>query len=296
MQDLVQAADVKPRIPSKDGQNTVPRGRDIPAIGLARATSLRRRPAGRHCRSRQASVADATVGRTGPTRRGQPQMSGTTSHPYLWGTDGRIGLAFHVSGEHRWRRISLALVVALFTGAVMIGAPRAWADSANSDPLVDVPPPPLVEVSVPSSPPATATSTDGWTMTLSANSETQTPVPSIDPAVPSHDYLVGGVFNATLRAPKPETAPTPSGTLEVGYQIQCVGGGLLAALKPGVVKVQVLKHEFKGADPAAVVTAFRVQVDCLSHAMIRSYAILTRGSNATDAVVAYYGVSMPTEE
>jgi hypothetical protein len=187
-------------------------------------------------------------------------------------------------------RIGVA-VVALLTCALITDAVPA---SADSGPLVDVSPPAPADVWVPSSPPATATSTDGWTMTLSANNETQTPAPPLDPAEPSQDYIVGGVFSASLRAPDPETAPPPpSGTLEVGYQIQCVGGGLLATLKPNIVKIQVLKQEFTGFNPAAVVTAFRVQVDCVDQAMIRSYAILTRSANAAGAVVAYYGVSVP---
>jgi hypothetical protein len=193
-------------------------------------------------------------------------------------TSGRIGVA----------------VVALLTCAVITDAARAWADS---DPLVDASPPAPEEVGVPSSPPATATSTDGWTMTLSANNETQTPAPPLDPAEPSQDYVVGGLFSASLRAPDSAPAPPPpSGTLEVGYQIQCVGGGLLADLKPNIVKVQVLKQPFTGFNPAAVVTAFRVQVDCVDQAMIRSYAILTRSAAAADAVVAYYGVSVPAGE
>jgi hypothetical protein len=193
-------------------------------------------------------------------------------------TTGRIGVA----------------VVALLTCAVITDAVPA---SADPDPLVDASPPAPEEVWVPSSPPATATSTDRWTMTLSANNETQTPAAPLDPAEPSQDYVVGGVFSASLRAPDSETAPPPpSGTLEVGYQIQCVGGGLLADLKPNIVKVQVLKQAFTGFNPAAVVTAFRVQVDCVDQAMIRSYAILTRSATAAGAVVAYYGVSVSAGE
>jgi hypothetical protein len=68
---------------------------------------------------------------------------------------------------------------------------------------------------------------------------------------------------------------------------------LAAALKPAVTQVQVLKQDYKRADPSATVTAFRVQVDCLGPALIRSYAILTRTTYGTNAVVAYYGVSTP---
>jgi hypothetical protein len=44
-----------------------------------------------------------------------------------------------------------------------------------------------------------------------------------------------------------------------------------------------------------VVTAFRVQVDCVDKAMIRSYATLTHSADAARAVVAYCGVSVPAE-
>jgi MspA len=216
-----------------------------------------------------------------------------TTHPRLPSADGRIGMSVTASGARRVVPVALALVAALFTGAAMLDTARAWADPATPDPLGDVPPPPPAEIFVPSSPPATAKSADGWTLALSANSETRTPAPPLDPAVPSRDFIVNGLFNGTLRGPNGGSTPTPSGILEVGYQIQCVPSGLLAALKPSVVDVQVLKEEFKGADPSAAVTAFRVQVDCLGPALIRSYAVLTRVTNTTDAVVAYYGASTP---
>ena len=279
VQNVVQAAGMKPWIPSHGVHNAVTRAWTLLAIALAWATRLRRQSVGQRRRAEQANVTDAAVGQTGPAPREHGHVTGTGAcrPPYLPSASGRIGVA----------------VVALLTCVVITDAPRAWADP---DPLVDVSSPALgVEVRVPSSPPATATATDGWTMTLSADNETQTPAPPLDPAEPSHDYIVGGVFTASLRAPDPETASPPSGIIEVGYQIQCVGGGLMADLKPSIVKVQVLKQEFKGFNPAAVVTAFRVQVDCVDKAMIRSYAILTRSADAAGAVVAYYGVSVPAE-
>lgn len=276
MQNVVQAADINPRIPARRVRNAVSHAWTIPAIEFAWATSSPRQSASQPRRARPASVADAQAEHTGPARRGHA-MSSACRPPDLRSTTGRIGVA----------------VVALLTCAVITDAVPA---SADSGPLVDVSPPAAAEVWVPSSPPATATSTDGWTMTMSANNETQTPAPPLDPAEPSQDYIVGGVFSASLRAPDPQTAPPPSGTLEVGYQIQCVGGGLLATLKPSIVKVQVLKQAFTGFNPAAVVTAFRVQVDCVDQAMIRSYAILTRAATTAGAVVAYYGVSVPVGE
>ncbi len=64
-------------------------------------------------------------------------------------------------------------------------------------------------------------------------------------------------------------------------------------MKPSVVHVKVLEDDFKGADPSAAITDFRVQVDCMGQAFIRSYAVLTRTTNVTDSVVAYYGVPTP---
>ena len=187
----------------------------------------------------------------------------------------------------------LAFAATLFTGAAPQGAAPASADPASPDPLADLPPAPAV-VGVPSSPPATGRSADGSTLTLSANSESMTPAAPLDPTLATRDFIVGGLFNATLRGPNPKTTPTPTGTFEVGYQIQCLPSGMLAAaLKPAVTQIQVLKHDYKGADPSATVTAFRVQVDCLGPALIRSYAILTRSTNGSDAVIAYYGVSTP---
>ena len=188
---------------------------------------------------------------------------------------------------------ALALVSALCASTATLGAVPASADPASPDPLAEVPPPPAV-VTVSSSPPATGRSADGWTLTLSANSESLTPAAPLDPALATRDFIVGGLFNATLRGPNQKATPTPMGTFEVGYQIQCVPSGMLAAaLKPAVTQVQVFKEDFTGADPSAAVTAFRVQVDCLGPALIRSYAILTRTTNTIDAVVAYYGVSTP---
>jgi hypothetical protein len=152
--------------------------------------------------------------------------------------------------------------------------------------------PALAVVPVPSSPPATATTADGWTLTLSADTETLTPAP-LSPNVPARDFVVGGRFNGTLRGPRQTTTPRPSGTIEAGYQIHCLPSGLLAALKPSVTNVKVLKEDYNGADPSVAVTDYRVQVDCLGDAFIRSYAILTRTTNTANSVVAYYGVPTP---
>jgi hypothetical protein len=184
------------------------------------------------------------------------------------------------------------VVMALLTCTVIPVVARASADDGE---VVDVSSPAPEEVWVPSSPPATATSTDGWTIAVSASNESQTPAPPLDPAEPSLDYIVGGVFSGSLHAPDPKTTAPPSGTLEVGYQVQCVDGGMMADLKPNIVKVQVVKQSFVGFNPSVVVTAFHVQPDCVGHGMIRSYAILTRLANSAASVASYYGVSVPAQ-
>jgi hypothetical protein len=95
---------------------------------------------------------------------------------------------------------AVTLVAVLFAGAATLGGAQASADPASPDPLADVPPPPAVVV-VPSSPPATGKSADGWTLVLSANSESLTPVPSPEPALATRDFIVGGLFTGTLRGP-----------------------------------------------------------------------------------------------
>jgi hypothetical protein len=128
---------------------------------------------------------------------------------------------------------------------------------------------------------------------VSANDESQTPAPPLDPAVPSQDYIVGGVFSGSLHAPDPKTTAAPSGTLEVGYQVECFDGGMMADLKPNNARVEVVKQSFTGFNPTVVVTAFHVQPDCVGKATIRSYAILTRLANSAASVASYYGVSVP---
>lgn len=238
-------------------------------------------------------VAAAKVRRTGPAYPAHPPASeATTTHPRLAIADRRNSLSATPSGRRQAKPVSIALAMALCISTAMLSAGRAEADPASTGPMLDIVSPPPAAVAVPSPPPVTAKSTDGWTLALLANSETQTPAAPLNPAVPSRDFIVGGLFNGTLRAPNGAKTPAPSGTLQVGYQIQCLGG-LLAALKPSSVDVPVLKEEFSGADPTATVTAFRVQVDCPGQAFIRSYAILTRTTNADDTVVAYYGANIP---
>lgn len=183
-----------------------------------------------------------------------------------------------------------AIAAALCTGAAV-----ATGGTAAAQP--DVPPPPPAAAPgpgpIPSAPAVTTTSVDGWTLALTANSESLTPAPTPDPAVKSRDLIVGGLFNGTLRDPNGQKYPTPTGSIEVGYQVQCVPGGMLSMMRPAAVSIPVLKEDFNGSDPSAAVNAFRVQVDCLGPATVRSYAILTRAASVTSTVVAYYGVPVP---
>jgi hypothetical protein len=187
--------------------------------------------------------------------------------------------------------------------------------------------PPVEEGRVESSPPATTKSPDGWTLTLSVKDETQLPIAPLTTAVSSREYEVGGIFNGALTGPEEEEPP--HGTLEVGYQIGCgidmstsngvtltgsiglnpglgltsvgviptvlspVSGGLAIALKPGMVNVvPVSKKEFTGADPWIMVDGFRIKIDgCVGESFIRSYAFLTRSTDVSDAILAYYGVT-----
>ncbi len=276
MQNVLQAIGINTRIQARCVHNAVSHAWAIPAIAFAWVTSAPRQSAGQSCRAPQASGANADVGQTGPGRRRHTEVSLAYRLAHLPSISGRIGV----------------VLMAVLTCTVIPVAARAWADS---DPLVDVSPPAAEEVWVPSSPPATATSTDGWTIAVSANNESQTPAPPLDPAVPSLDYIVGGVFSGSLQAPDPNTTAPPSGTLEVGYQVECVGGGMMADLKPNNARVQVVKQSFTGFNPTVVVTAFHVQPDCVGKATIRSYAILTRSAKSAASVASYYGVSVPAE-
>lgn len=70
-----------------------------------------------------------------------------------------------------------------------------------------------------------------------------------------------------------------------------LSGTIAVALKPGIINVvPVTKKEFKGAEPWVQVTGFRIKIDgCVGESFIRSYAFLTRSTNISDAILAYYG-------
>ncbi|WP_326545834.1 MspA family porin [Mycolicibacterium sp. ND9-15] len=72
-----------------------------------------------------------------------------------------------------------------------------------------------------------------------------------------------------------------------------LGGGITVGLKPGLVNViPVTKKEFTGAKPWVMVSNFRVKIDgCVGESFIRSYAFLTRSTDESEAIVAWYGVT-----
>ena len=50
--------------------------------------------------------------------------------------------------------------------------------------------------------------------------------------------------------------------------------------------------EFTGAEPWVMVSDFRVKIDgCVGESFIRSYAFLTRSTDVSEAIVAWYGVT-----
>ena len=72
-----------------------------------------------------------------------------------------------------------------------------------------------------------------------------------------------------------------------------VGGGITVGLKPGLINtVPVSKKQFTGDKPWIMVDGFRIKIDgCVGESFIRSYAFLTRSTDMSDAVTAWYGVT-----
>jgi MspA len=86
-------------------------------------------------------------------------------------------------------------------------------------------------------------------------------------------------------------SPLPDGIIPaVGTNI---GGGVTVRLKPGLINtIPVAKKEFKGANPWIMVDGFHIKIDgCVGESFIRSYAFLTRSTEMSDAVAAWYGVT-----
>ncbi|KUI26283.1 MspA protein [Mycobacterium sp. IS-1742] len=86
-------------------------------------------------------------------------------------------------------------------------------------------------------------------------------------------------------------SPVPDGILPgIGGNI---GGGVTVGLKPGIINVvPVTEKEFTGAAPWVMVSNFRIKIDgCVGQSFIRSYAILTRETEMSEAVLAWYGTT-----
>ncbi|QRY51000.1 MspA family porin [Mycolicibacterium septicum] len=86
-------------------------------------------------------------------------------------------------------------------------------------------------------------------------------------------------------------SPWPEGILPgVGANI---GGGITIGLKPGIINlIPVAKKEFKGTAPWVMISNFRVKIDgCVGQSFIRSYAVLTRSTDESEAVLAWYGTT-----
>jgi hypothetical protein len=96
--------------------------------------------------------------------------------------------------------------------------PPAFADPEVESVAADIAPPD--DGRVDSSPPATTSTPDGWTLVLGAHDETQMITAPLTTAISTREYVVGGTYNAVLAVPG-DSDEEPEGTLEVGYQIGC---------------------------------------------------------------------------
>jgi hypothetical protein len=209
----------------------------------------------------------------------------------------------------------------------VISAPSSGADP-DAEPAAAAAAP--ADGRVPSGPPVTVTTPDGWTLALGAKDEMQVPVAPLTTALSSREYLSSGTFVGSLKGPEP-----PRGVLEVGYMIGCgidmstsngvemggsaglgpalgttallpgvttgllplvtapVSGLLTVGLKPGLVMiVPVVKKQFKGPNPWVMINDYHVKIDgCVGESFIRSYATLTRVTDQSDVVLSYVGVT-----
>ena len=130
--------------------------------------------------------------------------------------------------------------------ATAVAALITLAAPASADPLdpagPDVQPvaaaeaaPPVDDGKVPSNPPITDKSPDGWVMTVGGKDEKQRPVAPLTTAISTREYQVGGTFTGSLKGPGGGPA---NGVLEVGYQIGCgiemtTGNGVLLSGQAG---------------------------------------------------------------
>ncbi|QFS90462.1 MspA [Mycobacterium sp. THAF192] len=193
-----------------------------------------------------------------------------------------------VSAMKRRAGLRGASIAALSATAVMGMAVTGWIPAHAEPPLGDSP------ALAPSSPPSTAVTADGWALTVMGKAEYKVTVPP-PPNVPPSEAIVGGTFAAILKAPEGRKAPTPGGSIEVGYETQCIPNSPLGAMMAelGTVKTVILEEEFAGVAPSVRIDNYRVSAVCPGKVLTRSYAVLTRTTDDSDSVVAYYGVFTP---
>jgi hypothetical protein len=206
-------------------------------------------------------------------------------------------------------------------------APVALADDPPAGDAAPPPPGGPGLAPIPSAPPGTLKTPDGWNLSVVAKDESLEPVASLTGAPTSREYIVDGTFLGTVGGGG--STKLAGGTLEAGYQIGCgiiqddiesissagltVGAGIPIVsgnlfpitfapsltqqikidLKPGTVNiVPVGKKSYKGTNSRVSITGFRVKIDsCAGQSFIRSYATLTSSTDNTDDVVTYLGVT-----
>ncbi|BBZ65726.1 hypothetical protein MINS_11550 [Mycolicibacterium insubricum] len=123
----------------------------------------------------------------------------------------------------------IAAVAATVLLVPLVAATPALADPApdvqpvaNSDapaPEGAVPPPGGPAGPVPSAPPGTLVTPDGWTLNVVGKEESMEPVASLTGAPTSREYIVDGTFTGEVTGKG--STELGGGTLEAGYQIGC---------------------------------------------------------------------------
>ena len=241
-------------------------------------------------------------------------------------------------GSRRVTAVLACLIVCVASAPPVYADPEADEsppETAETEPVAQAAAladssPPADDGRVASADPATTTTPDGWTLTISSRDEMLLPVPPLTTALSSRDYVTGGIFKGSLAGPG-----EPRGVLEVGYQIGCgidmstsngvsltgttgmtgslgttgpllgvptgllpifslpVTGAVTVGLKPGIVNViPVDKKEFKGPEPWVMIANFHVKIDgCVGQSFIRSYVTMTHQTDQSDAVLSWLGTT-----
>jgi hypothetical protein len=99
-------------------------------------------------------------------------------------------------------------------------------------------------------------------LTISAKDETQMPAAPLTTALSTREYIVGGVYNGTVKG----SEETPEGIFEVGYQIGCgidmsTGGGVLLNANGGAnASIGYFGLDFLGTLPDGLVPGVGAQL------------------------------------